>query len=202
MSQLYYNFKPSYCWFWILIVIARKAGIAFTSLMFRRNPAFQMSIALLVMFIAYSLQVKHSPYMSTSERQDVLEEHQRKVDKGSALHARLAKALADAKRRQRKSGRSATKLGDTRDSVSMAGFAQATSAYFYNYNTCEAVLLACAVFINLAGIMFESGHFDSGFYEGQKKTLTYIVMITVISSILYVACLGCVCECVCTVSCD
>ena len=32
--------------------------------------------------------------------------------------------------------------------------------YFWNYNTIEATLLACAVFVCLAGIMFESSQFD------------------------------------------
>lgn len=40
-NRLYYNFKPSY-YYWILVILARKAGIAFTSLMFKRNPAFQV----------------------------------------------------------------------------------------------------------------------------------------------------------------
>lgn len=48
-------------YFWILAILARKFGIAFTALMFNRNPAFQMAIALLVMFAAYAMQVRCGP---------------------------------------------------------------------------------------------------------------------------------------------
>lgn len=56
-----------------------------------------MSIALLVMFIAYALQVKHSPYMSPADYEEVLEDHQEKAQAGSALHTQLALALQKAK---------------------------------------------------------------------------------------------------------
>ena len=52
--KLYYLFKPD-CFFWILIIIARKFSIAFVALLFSKNPAFQLSMALLVMFSAYAL---------------------------------------------------------------------------------------------------------------------------------------------------
>ena len=34
------------------------------------------------------------------------------------------------------------------------------ASYFWDYNTIEATLLACAVFVCLSGVMFESGRFD------------------------------------------
>jgi hypothetical protein len=54
--RLYYHFKPQY-WYWIIIVLARKFMIALTALMFNKNPVFQMSIALLTLFVCYALQV-------------------------------------------------------------------------------------------------------------------------------------------------
>ena len=53
----YYHFRPDK-WYWIECIIARKFLIAFTALMFNKNPAFQLAIALLVMFGAYTLQVR------------------------------------------------------------------------------------------------------------------------------------------------
>ena len=47
--KLYYHFRPDR-WYWIEVIIARKFFIAFTALMFNKNPAFQLSVALLVMF--------------------------------------------------------------------------------------------------------------------------------------------------------
>ena len=45
MQKLYYQFRPD-CYFWILVIICRKFGIAFTGLMFRKNPGFQVPTAL------------------------------------------------------------------------------------------------------------------------------------------------------------
>ena len=41
----------------VIVILLRKFGIAFTSLMFNKNPEFQMAVALLIMFAAYALQV-------------------------------------------------------------------------------------------------------------------------------------------------
>ena len=68
--KLYYHFKPGK-WYWIVIIIARKAGIVVAGLMFRANPGFQLSLILLVLFTAYVFQVKHQPYMSTAQRKEV-----------------------------------------------------------------------------------------------------------------------------------
>jgi hypothetical protein len=54
---MYYHFRPDY-WFWILVILSRKLMIAVTALMFNKNPAFQMAIALLVLFVCYALQVR------------------------------------------------------------------------------------------------------------------------------------------------
>jgi hypothetical protein len=54
--RMYYHFRPDY-WFWIVIILGRKLLIAVTALMFNKNPAFQMAVALLVLFICYALQV-------------------------------------------------------------------------------------------------------------------------------------------------
>jgi hypothetical protein len=53
--KLYYQFKPR-THYWLLVILARKFGLAFVSLMFRKNPTFQLALALLVMFWAYAMQ--------------------------------------------------------------------------------------------------------------------------------------------------
>ena len=88
---MYYHFKPSKV-YWIILITLRKFSVAFIGLMFRANPSFQLALCLLMLFIFYILQVKHRPYMSTSERKIVLREHQAKV----ALYDRLqAKGVKD-----------------------------------------------------------------------------------------------------------
>lgn len=41
--------------------------------------------------------------------------------------------------------------------------------FFFNYNTVEAALLAAAILVNLAGIMFQTGRFDTTAAQVQKE---------------------------------
>jgi hypothetical protein len=52
-----------------------------------------------------------------------------------------------------------------------------------NYNTLESVLLFCAVLVNLAGVMFESGRFEIALYNGQRDFLTWAVVLIIILSV-------------------
>lgn len=55
-----------------------------------------------------------------------------------------------------------------------------------DYNTVEQVLLACAILVNLAGIMLESGRFDTDYYEQQRDTITILAILTIVFSIVYI----------------
>ena len=70
-GKLYYMFKP-HKFYWVVVIILRKASIAFTSLWFKGNPSFQLAMALLIMFTAYAIQVLNRPYMSMVERAGVI----------------------------------------------------------------------------------------------------------------------------------
>ena len=59
--------------------------------MFRANPGFQLALCLLMLFLFYILQIKHRPYMSTSERLKVIEEHRAKVALYDLLQAKGVK---------------------------------------------------------------------------------------------------------------
>lgn len=178
------SFKPVY-YYWIIFIIARKFLIAyvraatrvkslppahttespslhtrrFTSLMFRSNPSFQMAVALLVMFSAYALQVKHNPYMSMVEMEAVIADHKVRAEKeDDAVHSAIATTIRENTKEKRKLRRNRMGSGKDRETKArIVGGARATRQYFFNYNTVESVLLGCGVFVNLAGIMFESG---------------------------------------------
>ena len=49
----------------------------------------------------------------------------------------------------------------------------------------EQVLLACAVLVNLAGVMFESNRFQSEYYQQQRDIVTIFVLLVIFFSILY-----------------
>jgi hypothetical protein len=91
VQKLYYQFRPD-CYFWILVIICRKFGIAFTGLMFRKNPGFQLSVALLILFIAYALQVRYRPFQSPEDHANIVQDHAIKA-MSPGRHAIVAAAL-------------------------------------------------------------------------------------------------------------
>ena len=183
-KKLYYHFKPDY-YYWILIVIARKFLIAFTALMFTKNAAFQLSISLLIVFTSYVLQVKNRPYLSMTERDAVLRDHQRRAveDGPGSTHALLAQNLGNISLRDKKVTRSV--FGMSSRQVAARRAAEQAASFIWNYNTVEAVLLCCAVLVNLSGIMFESGQFDSEYYQEQRNMVSYFVLFVIAFSVTY-----------------
>jgi hypothetical protein len=87
-KALYMNYRPG-SWFWEFIICIRKFLIAFCSLMFRATPSFQLAMALLVIFIAYVLQVRSLPYLSHAKAVEAYREHNVKVLEGNAIHTRI-----------------------------------------------------------------------------------------------------------------
>jgi len=73
-SRIYYQFKPRFAPFWILVLITRKFWVAFAALMFRGSPSFQLAVILLVLFASIVLQVLWRPFMSTGEYPSVVKE--------------------------------------------------------------------------------------------------------------------------------
>eukprot|EP00616_Rhizochromulina_sp_CCMP1243_P007068 CAMPEP_0118997814 /NCGR_PEP_ID=MMETSP1173-20130426/62442_1 /TAXON_ID=1034831 /ORGANISM="Rhizochromulina marina cf, Strain CCMP1243" /LENGTH=235 /DNA_ID=CAMNT_0006949277 /DNA_START=1 /DNA_END=705 /DNA_ORIENTATION=- len=70
-STLYFKFKPQY-YYWALIIVLRKLLIVTFTLVFHINATMQLSMILLVCFLAYTLQVKYNPYMSRADYEDIL----------------------------------------------------------------------------------------------------------------------------------
>jgi hypothetical protein len=77
--KLYYHFKPGKI-YWMLCLLARKALVNIFMLLFRNNEIFMYSMILLVLFFAYTMQVKHTPYMSPVERHVVQDDHKQKYE--------------------------------------------------------------------------------------------------------------------------
>ena len=204
--KMYYHFKPGKS-YWILYILARKGLIAFAGLMFRSNPGFQMAVLLFILFGAFVMQVKHQPYMSTAQRELVLMDHREKAEKGDVLH----KAISDKVKRFLKKDERALKpmkskqirsLSRVRSQDKMSGSSRDIKAYlenskrryFFDYNTVEQVLLACAIFVCLAGVMFESDRFSEGGAKGalvtgrfdwQREMITYMASAVVLFGLAY-----------------
>ena len=156
-SRIYYHFRPEY-YYWIMLIIGRKTAIALTSLLYRKNPSFQFAVALLVMFSAYVLQVKYQPYMSPSKMDKVVRKVQERAmeDPGGDYHLiveNCEKRLYHQNKRRSK-GKSVNFRKETNNRVQSVSFSKA-GKYMIDYNTVESTLLACSVFVCLAGICFE-----------------------------------------------
>jgi len=187
-EKLYHAFKPDYAWWWMLVLLLRKLLMAATRNMFSKNAAFQMSLALLVMFVAYALQVRFRPFMSPGDRDSVLRDHRLKAFDEVPAHTRLAASLKEVAVRRRRRGK-ATSMSALSAQSSIADRANVAAAavgsWLINYNSVEAILLFCAVLVTLSGIMFETGQLDSEFYQRQRDLLASAVLIVMIGSILY-----------------
>jgi hypothetical protein len=207
--KLYYHFKPGK-WYWIVIIIMRKAGIVVAGLMFRANPGFQLSLILLVLFSSYVVQVKHQPYMSTAQRKEVILDHQEKAKNGHPLHVGLAARIREAvliaagggvnnvaRSKRFHLGSIGDKFVDEKD-VKRKRKAEKKKRreYFWDYNTVEQVLLSCGIFVCLSGVMFESDRFTmeegnskdepgKASFEWQREVIVYAVMAVVIFSFVF-----------------
>jgi hypothetical protein len=194
---MYYQFLPGKT-YWIIYIILRKGAIAIAALAFRANPGFQLAIVVLVLFIAYVLQVKHRPYMSTSQRKEALAEHSKKVEEGDETHIRIRDRIKNARnfvdeqnkrKREKKAKGGGVVFARTKiQSDRLGGVKLKAREYFWDYNTVEQVLLACAILVALAGVMFESDRFQndiSGAFLWQRELITYLTILVVIFSLAY-----------------
>lgn len=62
--------------------------------------------------------------------------------------------------------------------------------HYFNFNTVEKTLLACSIFVCMAGVMFESERYQgetTNRSEWERELITYIVIIVVTVSLLYYA---------------
>jgi hypothetical protein len=66
-GRFYKYFRPS-CRQWNVVIMLRKFFVASTALLFRSNPTFQLSVALMGMFAVFVLQVIKRPYWSVEEQ--------------------------------------------------------------------------------------------------------------------------------------
>jgi hypothetical protein len=176
-ATLYFKFKPMYH-YWIVIIIFRKLLIVTFTLLFHVNATMQFSMILLVMFLAYTLQVRNNPYLCRADYQDILgdmdeEEYEALVGPYGACpqpkgigydlivddfnatkmaSGRLSMAAAVDKMKQLK--------GFTREELEETG--KAALHFAFNYNTVESTLLFCSILICLLGLIFASNYTSVG----------------------------------------
>ena len=168
--KLYYYYKPDK-WYWMLVVLGRKFSVAVIALMFRGNATFQMCMIVLTIFISSNIQVRAQPFMSMSERAGVLLQHR---DLVGILQEQMDNNKGKKKIRAHKSMDSLVEESQAHVSV---------ASYFWNYNTVEMILLACAILVNVFGIMFESNYLKEN--SGPYETLANLTLAVLVCSLVY-----------------
>lgn len=180
-GKLYQHFKPGK-WYFEIVILTRKALLAFTSLMFSNTPSYQLSMSLLVMFAAFVVHMRNLPYMSHLDRPKVLAEHIAKAAT-DPLHASIEADMRAVQKRNVRKRTRVTALSEVpKRPVSLA------IMWTFDANTVEAVLLACCVLINLAGIMFDSGRFSgylSTTYATEYNSLAIAAALLILTSVAY-----------------
>ncbi|KAG7392161.1 cadherin, EGF LAG seven-pass G-type receptor, partial [Phytophthora pseudosyringae] len=212
-SKLYYQFKPGF-WYWMVLIILRKFLLAGIGLLFRQDPVFQLATATFVLFVNYALQVRCRPYMSAYETQRVLADYAKRV----LLETRRAKAKGETYIQPAhlrlemhastvtawksghgdhggtgaagSSGPSTSGLRGANEAILASQEPQNLVGYLWDHNTVEACLLFSASLVLLAGVMFESGRLGSsemGFTSASAQMLAIATTILVVVSCVYFA---------------
>ena len=169
-SRLYYRFKPDYYW-WSLVVLARKLGICFSALFYTKNPTFQFSLTLVIMFAAFVTQIRAKPYHSEKNSRKLLITHKQRytayrkrseyavdTDEYLAIHVHKIAHLHDQIEKIIQTDLSYAGRGHVvhladLDKIHRQEAAEAAATWLMSYNTVESVLLCCGVLVCLTGIM-------------------------------------------------
>jgi len=210
-SKLYYQFKPRYSTFWILVLLMRKFWIAFAFILFRGNPSFQLAVVLLVLFTSIVFQVLWRPFLSTGDRPGIVRELDAMAERSikepvfaqyREIQRRVQECMTldvEHRRRMKQTKQGAQLFSNfSEDSGKNLGMSLvnkpkekvsrsvAAARWFTNLNTLEFILLGCGILVCLAGIMFEASARDNrALVRGQVDAITWIVVIVVIFSLVY-----------------
>jgi len=205
---LYMYYTPNNV-FWILVILARKFGVAFSALIFRGNPTFQLSIILLVLFSAFVLHVKFKPFLSDNQRYECIKNLERRAaeavhspiefKKDYEMHKKVELAIRTAQESERKNKANKYKLQESKfwDNNRLKksfmrrkkekNIRNRAARFFFDYNTTEAILLASSIFVCLCGIMFESGGLDRESQIAERDAVTWAMIIVVVLTFIYIA---------------
>merc|ERR1711968_303033 len=187
-SGLYKNYKPDK-WYWVLIVLTKKLGLCFTALMFKRNPTFQLSVAVMILFWAATMQLTHRPFMSMIERSNIVKEASVRDDaRGHRLIRKMSAFGGDVAEIEKAKRQLAM---EEKAQLQVSRALKIASKYFVNYNDVESIFLVCSIFVCLSGIMFSSGYFVPKYRQsGSDIMVSFVVMCVGISFIYYCRVIG------------
>lgn len=168
-----------------MLIVFRKFMIAFASLMYRRTPSYQLATALLVLFIAFGLQVRHTPYLSHGDHHEVLASMKQKEAVSASHRALVSTINAAIAHSAARTSKSSSWRGVSLSRDAMRQNVVVAAKLLSDYNIVESVLLASAVMVALAGVMFASGRFEQEAAESQSGYLAAATAGLIILTIIY-----------------
>ena len=191
LRRLYFKFRPE-CYYWALVILARKFLIVVLSAEAGGKPMFAASATVLMLFGAYAAQMKmhpyrthdpdkHDPYLDKLAGKPIEKDHmaqwKRPAEDSDSDDGGIG-TLADAQRaaqrsvnltQRRKFKRRKTGVVQEGKGPNLRMEKRDTGAgvkiktrYLYDYNMLEGTFLCCAIFVLLAGMMFKSSEFEEG----------------------------------------
>jgi len=184
----------------MLVIIGRKFGIAFASLMFRGNPSFQLAVILIVLFASFTFQVATRPFMSRGEYPVVmkqLHDYSEKADEDEAydvyrdVYQKVSENLRIETELVRKEKLQRHKMGsgfweDSKAAAKAHDQRSVAEKYFFDLNAVEAILIGCAIIMSLSGIMFQSNYLNySADNQWETNLVEVLVIIVLFGSLAY-----------------
>ncbi|KAA0163243.1 hypothetical protein FNF28_04393 [Cafeteria roenbergensis] len=198
--RLYYLYRPGKA-YWLVVILARKFLVAFTALAFRSTPTYQLAASIVVLFAAFTLQVRHSPYMSLSDHDAVASQFRDFTDAANikaegTLQLAIRSNMDDFEQSFEAEGKRGAggKWGAAASEIGKASSAlkaRATTAIaeqLVNYNAVEIGLLGCGILVTSRASLFLSERFaDSynGYYQAEYDTLAVVVGLVIFSSLVF-----------------
>jgi hypothetical protein len=184
----------------------RKFFVASTALLFRDNPTFQLSIALMGMFFVFVVQIIYRPYWSVEEQDAfaaALYKEKHKFDaqvkamensrKTQYKMARRQKTVAGKPKSARvadydPNGRKDSEMDEIHHEERSKAMNRSKNILF-NLNTIESIMLVSVILVNLSGIMLLSGQFenledDDYTARIQRDMVTYSIIVVISGSFI------------------
>ncbi len=157
--------------------------MAFVTLIFSENVAFQLAAALVLLFLSYAGSVRHRPFMSADEHPAVVREHLA-LSLTDPLHSRLRATLAavEATGRKRTTG---FNLADGEKGTDGLSQFERFAKSALNYNNVDAFMLFSGTAILLCGILFVSVRPTDSFYARSNLAVLAVAMLIVVVTIAY-----------------
>jgi hypothetical protein len=172
-GRSYFQFRPRWYW-WILVIVARKFCIACVAVIFSSSVGFQMASCLMIMFLAYTLQVQVRPYMCSDDYDPELKAFKAAVAAQDPLALRLKATMdgIESRGRKRTPARSVLAVISAGGKIDRRALMRAVGSWVFNYNTVEAVMSFCAVIVCLSGLMYQAEMSQSTGISGAIDAIT------------------------------